>query len=459
VLTSFAEGSGLIGEGITGKVRLDVASGATRWHFDFTVGDETQAFQSNPCAIAEHADRLYCADAFGRLEERDLSSGTLIRDIDAQNGSAGSLWITRGGTELVSFGGAALIVSRWRIDGSGLISNRVGGGYIPSSYSPDGKLLIAWHVTAPFGPRSDPAVLDPADGRPVDPLDPLDPWTFAAWATPRSLIGGEVKSGQIRTLDSYDLDSPTADAASLTISEPDVGAIFESKHRLWVVVRTGYASEVWTIDKDTMQRIAQTLHVLGFNSGSGIDDGSRVVFSADEGVIIFDGQTGSRLGVIEGEVYNGTSTFSGVTVVPGGRLITASFQGELTVFDLETREVISNLSGSRGFAKVATSEDGSLAVATGQDHSVTLYDVASGEQIGDRLIIPDDEIVASALRPDGKELAIGGSVGQEFLVWDLDPEHWVTAACELAGRNLTPDEWDTYMGDFGEYHPTCPAHE
>ena len=55
------------------------------------------------------------------------------------------------------------------------------------------------------------------------------------------------------------------------------------------------------------------------------------------------------------------------------------------------------------------------------------------------------------------ELAIGGGFGQDFLVWDLDPEHWVTAACELAGRSLTQDEWDTYIGDLAEYHETCPS--
>ena len=103
------------------------------------------------------------------------------------------------------------------------------------------------------------------------------------------------------------------------------------------------------------------------------------MISADEGVVIFDGQTGSRLDVIEGEQYNGSTTLRGVTVVPGGRLITASLQGELTVYDLE------NARGDQypgvvhaASAKVATSDDGSLAVATGQDHSVTLYDVDSG---------------------------------------------------------------------------------
>jgi hypothetical protein len=40
-------------------------------------------------------------------------------------------------------------------------------------------------------------------------------------------------------------------------------------------------------------------------------------------------------------------------------------------------------------------------------------------------------------------------------LWDLDPAHWADAACSLAGRNLTQDEWDTYLGQFGPYHATC----
>ena len=42
-------------------------------------------------------------------------------------------------------------------------------------------------------------------------------------------------------------------------------------------------------------------------------------------------------------------------------------------------------------------------------------------------------------------------------IWDLDPEHWVTAACDLAGRNLTKEESDKYIGDLAAYHTTCPG--
>ena len=68
-----------------------------------------------------------------------------------------------------------------------------------------------------------------------------------------------------------------------------------------------------------------------------------------------------------------------------------------------------------------------------------------------------DEFNDAQLRPDGLEMVLGG--GERGLaVWDLDPSHWVAAACRLAGRNLTRDEWDTYLSDLGSYRSTCPEY-
>jgi hypothetical protein len=43
-----------------------------------------------------------------------------------------------------------------------------------------------------------------------------------------------------------------------------------------------------------------------------------------------------------------------------------------------------------------------------------------------------------------------------LVVWDLDPDHWAEPACQLARRNLTRDEWETYIGDLATYRRTCP---
>jgi hypothetical protein len=89
--------------------------------------------------------------------------------------------------------------------------------------------------------------------------------------------------------------------------------------------------------------------------------------------------------------------------------------------------------------------------------SMRIYDVATRTLLGDPVELgshPEFSLVAP--RFDGMEAAIDTVDG--ILVWDLDPAHWVEAACQLAGRNLTHEEWDGYIGDLGPYRQTCPAY-
>jgi hypothetical protein len=107
-----------------------------------------------------------------------------------------------------------------------------------------------------------------------------------------------------------------------------------------------------------------------------------------------------------------------------------------------------------------------LAIASGNplgdaaigDQSVRLYDVAGRIQLGDAIELGDSDTslgwVGAAFRFDGMELAI--DTAQGIVVWDLDPAHWVDAACDVAGRNLIPAEWDQYIGDIAPYRATCP---
>ena len=186
-----------------------------------------------------------------------MSTGGLIRALDAQNGSAGSLWIARNGTELVSFPSQTQIVSRWRIDGSGPVSRRLGNGYEPVSYSPDGRRLIARRATA-AGDPTDLAVLDAATG---ETIGSLDGWGFAGWSSDRTLIGARVAPDGTLVLERYDVETKTISASTsfpeIACPDPYCGAIFESEHRLWIAPRDG--QRILTIDKDTMQRIEPTL--------------------------------------------------------------------------------------------------------------------------------------------------------------------------------------------------------
>lgn len=42
------------------------------------------------------------------------------------------------------------------------------------------------------------------------------------------------------------------------------------------------------------------------------------------------------------------------------------------------------------------------------------------------------------------------------LTWDLRPDKIVELACSLAGRNLTREEWEEFIGGR-PYRRTCPG--
>ncbi len=96
-------------------------------------------------------------------------------------------------------------------------------------------------------------------------------------------------------------------------------------------------------------------------------------------------------------------------------------------------------------------------VLRGGDRSVSLYDVATGVRLGLPISTPaDDDISAVTMSADGSVMAVSGGIENGYQIWDLELEHWVEAACRIAGRNLTRQEWNTNIGDLAEFHTTCP---
>ena len=99
----------------------------------------------------------------------------------------------------------------------------------------------------------------------------------------------------------------------------------------------------------------------------------------------------------------------------------------------------------------AWSDDGSL-VASVSDGRASFWNGRTGERLGTATVTPAGDPVFSK---DSARLLVAGDDGS-VLSWNLDTRSWVTAACRLAGRALTEQEWDNYLPDR-TFEPVCAS--
>ena len=433
---------------------VDLAAGRSDW---------SQSFASElnePCpwvTASVELRTLYCGDLTGHIEERSLDTGAPTdRSFDPQLGFVGSMAVVDG-EELVVVGRGRAI-TRWKLDGSGAVTRVMAPGWlVREKYSPTGSSLIVARRTADaesWMDYRDFAVLDTRTGEMT--LRIPTPSFGVRWAGESTLVGdfggvGPQRTGflDMRTGRTFSGDALPEDALDVWSNAPG--------DRMYVGREGG---EIWTIDPTTGRRVEPTLQTEGgdpvFVSTS--PDGSRVLvtswnmeFTPDS--ILFDAETGERIrfGLVG----------IGVTALTArGEIVSAYKKRSIVRYEADTFDRIGALPGaSGGLDSLSVSADGRMFSTYSLDGTVSVYDLESGIRLGNLIAgssewnYPGQGTYSGALRADGAELAINVPAG--IAVWDLRPSSHADAACAMAGRDLTRDEWAAYLGDLGPYRSTC----
>ncbi|RZU64633.1 DNA-binding SARP family transcriptional activator [Microterricola gilva] len=437
---------------VTGDRRisaLDLSARSVSWSQQF------EGEQGKPCpwlAASSARDSLYCGDLWGRIEERSLSAGVPTgRHLDLQFGFVGALAVSADGRKLDVVGRGTAAFSQWMLDDSGPATRVIAEGWrVGDGYSVTGSQVLAGVVppdsaASGAGPSS-MAVIDTVTGDPSFTVP--DGWAEVGWTGDGVLIGrhGTAESSTFRLLSARTGRDWGMDFA------PGVDPFFWPSADGTKLYAGDHDGAVYTLDPATGRRIGPTFRVEGrIQSASTNSTASRVLFTSYDPKLgftssLYDGTNGRQLrGGLLGPVT--------AVLTERGEIVGLE-PDRVSRYDAETFEFIGELPGiPGGLARISVSSDGRSVAAFSQNGTVSLYDVESGIRLGEPIRVASPEIWAAFIRPDGQELAVNATGG--IAVWDLRPEKQAEAACRMAGRDLTRDEWKTYLADIGPYRSSC----
>lgn len=181
--------------------------------------------------------------------------------------------------------------------------------------------------------------------------------------------------------------------------------------------------------------------------------GSRVASATEDGSVLLwelsdDGATGS----VVGTHLLQSDGMTGLAFGPGDRFLVSSSLEQTQLWGLAAGEprVRTPIEGS--FAALGPRGEW-LALAT-DSGEIRLVDVHTWRAFDATLGHQRDLVFALAFSPDAERLA--SAAEGDVVVWDVSLESWRERACAMARRNLTPEEWDRYLGDR-PYVTTCPG--
>jgi WD40 repeat protein/class 3 adenylate cyclase len=142
-------------------------------------------------------------------------------------------------------------------------------------------------------------------------------------------------------------------------------------------------------------------------------------------------------------------------------LAVGDLDGSVAFYSVPSGEATGHIAGlNEGVESVAFSPDGTELITAGQAGTIQLWDVASLEKIGSPFPGVGGSGALAAFTTDGKHIVatFDDRSGQSaaIYIWTVDPAAWRADACAVAGRNLTPEEWSSYLPDRS-YESLCPA--
>jgi len=226
----------------------------------------------------------------------------------------------------------------------------------------------------------------------------------------------------------------------------------------WIVVGDQDAS-IRAVDADTLSTVGEPVSLnLPLNELVSAGQGTGVVATIvpDDTTQPYYVEIDPATGRVTKSPLSGEDRLAFAAASPDGdRLAIALNGGRAGLVDLQAGRWLQEPTKAHDVTlRVAFNSDGTRFVTSGLDGRVVLWDGLTGRHLAAVQPLGPEFETGVAFLPDGHTVTIAASNGQMFR-WDTDPEAWLGYACQVAGRNLSDEEWRSVFGSE-PYRETCP---
>jgi WD40 repeat protein len=141
-----------------------------------------------------------------------------------------------------------------------------------------------------------------------------------------------------------------------------------------------------------------------------------------------------------------------VAFSPDGKyVLSRSNDNTAQIWEVATSKEIARITQDNNVSSLAFSPDGKYIVS-GSEHTAHLWETTTGQEI--TRITQNGAVTFAAFTPDGKYLVTMDG-DRTIVAWLYRPEDLIVDACSRVTRNLTPAEWEQYIGEALPYRAIC----
>jgi WD40 repeat protein/DNA-binding SARP family transcriptional activator len=217
------------------------------------------------------------------------------------------------------------------------------------------------------------------------------------------------------------------------------------------------AFRTFVVDAVTLRPRSARFDVITHCCATPIGDGSTAMVyeltSDDSWRRVIDVKTGAVLS--EGDL--GMVAQASVASPDGSTVAVAGDTGEIVTIDVSTGDEQQRSTGlDAGVWWLNYSDDGELLVSGAADGGVSLWDATTLDLLGTVYPPHAGKAVPAGAQfiGDSHDVAIASYDGKVYR-WETDLDRAIDLGCQMAGRNLTQEEWEEFL-PAQPYQSVCP---